>query len=759
MKKISKKIVALATMAAFVLTLVPAAAFAAAVEPDNSYIYLSDETNARVNIGQQVDYTLELKDNANNTADATSDLYIWAEDEDGDIVRSVEFYDSADEQGNVISDDKIKVLDSGYALKPNQSSDAREMAVAFTKAGTYTIHAGYALNNGATITSRSQLADLNTVEGQDTITVRAAAASELASVKVEQDGETAQTVANKGTGTLLPVLPNNTATKSVTLTAQDGNNTPRPIANKELQITTSSKNLVVTADNDDYTTDRRGQLTLTYKAAAAGSYKIYVKNADDNFSATLNVDIDKDSDITDIAATVNNGQTIELSATADLSDAVQLEMKDAQGNTVANNDSRLNSEPIMKDYSGSEEPTDYVEIVSQPEDASLTDADVAVIADTQTGAFTLAFASGVTAADLAEGEYTVQLALLNGDNVQVTFTLAEFGTVQDMIIDMPDEVVMGERAEGSVKYVDENGIEHAVTAADDVTIGYSGLAVNSTGGDATDYAVRAKSDEQYLGATIKVTAVDDYYGFIATKDITVVDGVTEGTLAFDPTTGESDKENVVNVSVVDEDGNTIDVDNASIVAYVAETGDADANVSAEQKQVVNNGVGKLAVYSDVETTADIVVAVKTAAGEIYASTLSYTFGKADVNADKLVAMTIGSTDYIVNNDVVAGDAAPYIDSAWRTMVPVRALAETFGATVNFEDNVVTIVDGDTEIVMTIGETTYTVNGEEQTMDTAPVIGSGDRTYVPVRFVAEALGYTVTPLQDANGLTASVVFQK
>ena len=61
--------------------------------------------------------------------------------------------------------------------------------------------------------------------------------------------------------------------------------------------------------------------------------------------------------------------------------------------------------------------------------------------------------------------------------------------------------------------------------------------------------------------------------------------------------------------------------------------------------------------------------------------------------------------------------------------------------------------------MTIGETTYTVNDEEATMDAAPVIGSGDRTYVPVRFVAEALGYTVTPLYDSNNLTASVVFQR
>ena len=121
-------------------------------------------------------------------------------------------------------------------------------------------------------------------------------------------------------------------------------------------------------------------------------------------------------------------------------------------------------------------------------------------------------------------------------------------------------------------------------------------------------------------------------------------------------------------------------------------------------------------------------------------------------------MTIGSSDYVVNNQLVAGDAAPYVADN-RTMVPIRALTEAFGAKVDFENNVVTIVDNDTTIAMTIGETTYTVNGEEATMDVAPVIGSGDRTYVPVRFVGEALGYEVTALYAADGTTASVVFQK
>lgn len=95
------------------------------------------------------------------------------------------------------------------------------------------------------------------------------------------------------------------------------------------------------------------------------------------------------------------------------------------------------------------------------------------------------------------------------------------------------------------------------------------------------------------------------------------------------------------------------------------------------------------------------------------------------------------------------------------MVPIRALAEAFDAEVIWDNDARTVTinyDADTQIVMTVGEETYTVNGAEQTMDTEPVI-QGERTYVPIRFAAEALGFTVTPLYNSNGTTGSVVFQR
>lgn len=93
------------------------------------------------------------------------------------------------------------------------------------------------------------------------------------------------------------------------------------------------------------------------------------------------------------------------------------------------------------------------------------------------------------------------------------------------------------------------------------------------------------------------------------------------------------------------------------------------------------------------------------------------------------------------------------------MVPIRALAEAFDAEVVYDndDRTVTIEYNDKTIVMTVDESTYTIDGEEAEMDTEAVI-KGDRTYVPVRFAAEAMGFKVTALYDDNSSTASVVFQ-
>lgn len=79
----------------------------------------------------------------------------------------------------------------------------------------------------------------------------------------------------------------------------------------------------------------------------------------------------------------------------------------------------------------------------------------------------------------------------------------------------------------------------------------------------------------------------------------------------------------------------------------------------------------------------------------------------------------------------------------RTMVPLRLVTEKMGykVTWNKGNQTVIIQDGDTTINIAVNSTKPTVNGVTKTID-APAVLQGDRTYVPIRFISEAMGEQV-----------------
>lgn len=103
------------------------------------------------------------------------------------------------------------------------------------------------------------------------------------------------------------------------------------------------------------------------------------------------------------------------------------------------------------------------------------------------------------------------------------------------------------------------------------------------------------------------------------------------------------------------------------------------------------------------------------------------------------------------------DPAPYIAPPGRTMVPMRGLFESLGARVEWsaESQTITATRGDREVQLQIGSTVAYVNGISRPMDVAPAIEQ-DRTYVPLRFVAEALNASVTwdPREHKASITSS-----
>lgn len=79
----------------------------------------------------------------------------------------------------------------------------------------------------------------------------------------------------------------------------------------------------------------------------------------------------------------------------------------------------------------------------------------------------------------------------------------------------------------------------------------------------------------------------------------------------------------------------------------------------------------------------------------------------------------------------------------RTMVPLRAIFEALGATVYWDDNTQTVlaVRSDKQITMKIGSYTMVVNDQTVILDT-PSCMVNDRTLVPVRAISEAFGCSV-----------------
>lgn len=90
----------------------------------------------------------------------------------------------------------------------------------------------------------------------------------------------------------------------------------------------------------------------------------------------------------------------------------------------------------------------------------------------------------------------------------------------------------------------------------------------------------------------------------------------------------------------------------------------------------------------------------------------------------------------------------------RTLVPMRALFESLGATVAWDSatSTVTATKGDHSVTLTIGSKAATQDGTPVELDVAPRLLQ-DRTLIPLRFAGEALGVGI--LWDATTRTVNV----
>ena len=123
-----------------------------------------------------------------------------------------------------------------------------------------------------------------------------------------------------------------------------------------------------------------------------------------------------------------------------------------------------------------------------------------------------------------------------------------------------------------------------------------------------------------------------------------------------------------------------------------------------------------------------------------------------ISSFSCVAFADDEIKILLNGNALTMDQPPIIVEG-RTLVPLRAIFEGLGASVEWDDATKTatgIKDGK-EIKITINNTTAFVDGSAVTLDVpAQIVNS--RTLVPVRFISESLGEKV----DWDGNTRTVI---
>lgn len=127
--------------------------------------------------------------------------------------------------------------------------------------------------------------------------------------------------------------------------------------------------------------------------------------------------------------------------------------------------------------------------------------------------------------------------------------------------------------------------------------------------------------------------------------------------------------------------------------------------------------------------------------------------------DFLLTMQIGNPMMTVNgteSEIDPGRGTVPVVQNDRTLVPVRAIIEAMGGSVNWDEETQTALlelGGDI-ITLTLGSQTAFFNETAHTLDVVPV-SINDRTMLPIRFIAESFRFDV----EWDGETQTITIKK
>lgn len=369
--------------------------------------------------------------------------------------------------------------------------------------------------------------------------------------------------------------------------------------------------------------------------------------------------------------------------------------------------------------------------------------------------------------DTASVKFTFERNGVADKDLTATVKLeSPYGELKELDYDFGSAIVkQGEKVSGTVYYVNTDGKRTDITdevegyffSCDDNSVIASS---NTTTGELTI------ADNAKLGSVIKANAF--YNGKTITTSLTVVSDADPGDVKMNRTSYNAGEELGLEFTLLDDKGQTKKLDffpsNIDIRWIDSSVSDPGFRVNLTDHGASITTKGKLltSITCDKPCTGKFEITFTDDKGHAY-QVVSDTFTFKDPDAEpegaKKVVVTIGSTTMQVDGKNKTIIAPPIVDNG-RTYVPLRAISEAFGATVDWkqETNLITIDRGDTHIVMTPYKLAYTLNGQEKIMDVAPYISTAyASTMVPVRFIADAFGFDSIPEYNADNTTRAVTF--
>ena len=375
--------------------------------------------------------------------------------------------------------------------------------------------------------------------------------------------------------------------------------------------------------------------------------------------------------------------------------------------------------------------------------------------------------------DTASVKFTFERNGVADKDLTATVKLeSPYGEFKELVLDFGTTVIkQGETLTGKLYYVNTDGKRTDIT---DEADSYNVVTTDSDAlesSNSPDTPTVTIADDATLGSKVNILAF--YNNKPVNASLTVIDDAEPGKVKMNITSGSivTEKEDQIGVAftLLDDNGKTMklsfrptNVDIRWIDSSVSDPGFSVIATDGTTTLLQTKGVLNTALACKKPCTGKFEITFTDDNGHAY-QVVSDTFTFKDPDAEpegaEKVVVTIGSTTMQVDGKNKTIIAPPIVDNG-RTYVPLRAISEAFGATVDWKQatNLITIDRGDTHIVMTPYKLAYTLNGQEKMMDVAPYISTAyASTMVPVRFIADAFGFDSIPEYNADNTTRAVTF--